>query len=249
MKKCKYLIVLICINLNMNCQTTINYYGILSAHKLEAKSSSGTITYTNNTIDAIFSQTPKPNIPLAAGTKAGTVKFNNKKVKFEDNDRCPSKSHNGFYASDFGYEDDDDDECELNFSNLEWKIGGKLLIPNFLYNNTKPFPSFTVVNGLPDTIRKTDTLIVNFIDVLNADSISVYITDKKPSGAKHIKVITTANSPYIYVMPILLAPLNLSSTAIISINAINYTTVNVSGKKFLFRNEYEYFASKIRIIN
>lgn len=188
---------------------------------------------TANNIAAYFTYTPTANIPVSAFSKAGNVKFNNKPLNYNNNDK--------FYS-----------ETETSSINQQnWKVSGHNVIPNmnFIFNGI--MPSFNInQNLLPDTLKKSDTLFVNFSAIQNADSITIRVTDNNQnSQPKTIALMAPNYSNTYYLPPTLFTLLSCGPKSTITIDAIKYSYQTVAGKQYLFRNIYSFVRADVKIIN
>lgn len=215
-----------------------------------------TQTENRNSATAYFSNTPVAVVSASLFTKAGDIKLNDKKVKYNNNDN--------FYATKIKKHNNDPDDDPNEFCNtttmepMHWKVKGSGNIPemNFIYGAS--FPEFNNSQILPSSIKLTDTLFITLNSVSLADSIRINIFDNyfNTESRKYIRVILDYNSisvyngnRVIYIPPALLIPLAAGGNSYISIEAVKANYQTVAGKKFLFNTITSIIKPVITITN
>ncbi len=188
---------------------------------------------TNTGVAAYFTYTPSLNIQPSAIDKAGNVKFNNNPLNYDNVKKYYTENTTNTYTQQ------------------NWKVSGHNVIPNMNFNYNGVLPNFNInVNLVNDTLKKSDTLFINLTNIQTTDSIIISVSDNNNMPTPHrIALVAPNYANTYYLPPTLFATLITGPSAVIKIEAVNYNYQTISGKRYLFRNIFNYTKAGIRIIN
>lgn len=188
---------------------------------------------TNIGVAAYFTYTPSINIQPSVFSKAGNVKFNNNPLNYDNAKK--------YYT----------ENTTCSYTHQNWKVSGHNVIPNMNFNYNGILPNFNInANLINDTLKKSDTLFINLTNIQTADSIIISVNDNNNLPTPHrIALVTPNYANTYYLPPTLFTSLITGPNAVIKIEAVNYNYQTISGKRYLFRNIFNYTKAGIRIIN
>lgn len=111
---------------------------------------------------ALIYDKPYENFAPANGISNGIIKLNNQPLYFEPTikmylDSADRKTNRG----------------------INWSLSETNNLTNFTYSCTSTYPVFNGVKYIPNEISKSDNLMINFVDLQDADQIEFSIDDLK----------------------------------------------------------------------
>jgi hypothetical protein len=215
-------------NTTSNTGTPTSKLGYLVASKAYTINiSTGTLSLQNIGVNAQFVN----NIYHPTGTVfAGDVYVGTDKL-----------SYNRYMTNAYG-----DTSSFMQINPTTWKVTGMPLyqIPGFVFTDNDSFPGYTGFMNLPDTIYKSQGLVLHISGVSGANSVNAFLDDFSNGYQYSQSVDSVLNTYTITISAANLSGLSLSTSSAscdITINIDKNNDQTISGSDFRFTSEKQIF--------
>lgn len=141
-----------------------------------------------------------------------------------------------------------DSTQRTSFDSVTWNISSSSNFINNDYIVAKSIPSFTNVALIPNTISKSQDLIIPLGEMKNIDRIEFNINNNTTSIDSQYFQKMTNNSENIIIQKKTLDELDINNESQIIVTFINEEEKTIDNKKYLFENRYE-LTKNVSIIN
>lgn len=201
------------------------YYGVLSSSQFDLVMS-GTISSTGAQNTAYFSTSPIYNSSsmsegVISPLNAGTVSLNSTIFK------ASNQSGSIFYQ---------DTTSTLFSSSYVWSVSGAAGVPAINYTYTAARPSYTGWAALQDTIKLSQTNVINLTGITGADEIVVTLY-----GTATLQRNLPGNATSVTLTSADLSSMSTTTAGNIIVSCFKNTYQSFGGKDYKFKAGYELF--------
>jgi hypothetical protein len=194
--------------------------------------SNGAVT-TLKTANAYFAYNAATYIDPADYASVGNVQLNQSALVYDQSSSS--------YA---------DTTLALPLDSMAWDIAGNQNFPGLSFTYSGGFPSGQLLQNLPDTLKKSDTLHLDFSGLTAVDSIYINVWDSADSlDRKFVQFKYGVNSASIDLTPDVLLLLRTGGKAFFSVELVNYQYQAILDRKYLFCNHQNFIKPSIYIAN